>query len=113
MTPIPAKVLAVAKQSSRYHVLVQIELERYSRFIPHLKIRRKQTVPGLVTDSQLHVFSTTMPAKAGQPFPLWTVGERANIALYRHSVGPLTNVTSDPDRPPNFSRGRHIARKKD
>ena len=29
MTPIPAKVLTVAKQSYQYRVLVQIELEKY------------------------------------------------------------------------------------
>jgi hypothetical protein len=29
MTPIPAKVLTVDKQSSQYRMLVQIELEKY------------------------------------------------------------------------------------
>jgi hypothetical protein len=29
MTPVPAKVLTVDKQSSQYRVLVQIELEKY------------------------------------------------------------------------------------
>jgi hypothetical protein len=29
MTPIPAKVLSIDKQSSQYRVLVQIELEKY------------------------------------------------------------------------------------
>ena len=38
MTPVPAKVPTVAKQSSQYRVLVQIELVKMLRFLPHLEI---------------------------------------------------------------------------
>jgi hypothetical protein len=47
MTPIPAKVLSVDKQSSQYRVLVQIELEKYlGSFHTRGKNQQSGTNPG-------------------------------------------------------------------
>ena len=74
MTPIPAKVLTVAKQSSQYRVLVQIELEKY--LAPFYTLRFGQSKPfhGSCHNGQLDLFYYRNPGlKPGEPFPLWTL----------------------------------------
>jgi len=75
MTPIPAKVLAVAKQSSQYRVLVQIELDQYlgSFRAPKVSAKRFRS-PVSCHNGQLDLFYYRDPGlKAGKSFPLWTV----------------------------------------
>ena len=53
MTPIPAKVLAVAKQSSQYRVLVQIELDQYLGSFRALRFGKKIPFTGSCHNGQL------------------------------------------------------------
>jgi hypothetical protein len=74
MTPVPAKVLAVAKQSSQYRVLVQIELDQYLGSFRTLRFGEKIPFTGSYHDGQLDLFYYRDPGlKAGKSFPLWTV----------------------------------------
>jgi hypothetical protein len=74
MTPIPAKVLAVAKQSSQYRVLVQIELQTYPGSFRTLRFGERIPFTGSCYNGQLDLFYYRDPGlKAGKPFPLWTV----------------------------------------
>jgi hypothetical protein len=74
MTPIPAKVLAVAKQSSQYRVLVQIELDTYLGSFRTLRFGERIPFTGSCHNGQLDLFYYRDPGlKAGKPFPLWTV----------------------------------------
>ena len=74
MTPIPAKVLTVAKQSSQYRVLVQIELEKYLGSFRSLRFGESKPFHGTCHNSQLDLFYYRDPGlKAGKSFPLWTL----------------------------------------
>ena len=75
MTAIPAKVLTVAKQSHQYHVLVQIELEKYIGPFHTLRFAgESKPFRGNCHSSQLDLFYGKNPGlKAGQSFPLWTI----------------------------------------
>jgi hypothetical protein len=74
MTPIPAKVLAVAKQSSQYRVLVQIELDQYLGSFRALRFGKIIPFTGSCHKGQLDLFYYRDPGlKAGKSFPLWTV----------------------------------------
>jgi hypothetical protein len=53
MTPIPAKVLAVEKQSSQYRVLVQIELEKYLGSFHTLRFGESKPFTGSCYHGQL------------------------------------------------------------
>jgi hypothetical protein len=76
MTPIPAKVLAVAKQSSQYRVLVQIELDQYLGSFRALRFGKKIPFTGSCHNGQLDLFYYRDPGlKAGKSFPLWTVSD--------------------------------------
>jgi hypothetical protein len=71
MTPIPAKVLAVAKQSSQYRVLVQIELERYQGSFHTLRFGESKPFAGTGHNGQLDLFYyRDLGVKVGKPFPL-------------------------------------------
>jgi hypothetical protein len=71
MTPIPAKVLTVAKQSSQYRVLVQIELERYLGSFHTLRFGESKPFTGTCHNGQLDLFYYRNPGvKVGKPFPL-------------------------------------------
>ncbi len=74
MTPIPAKVLTVDKQSSQYRVLVQIELEKYLGSFNTLRFGETRPFTGSCHHSQLDLFYYRDPGlKAGKVFPLWTI----------------------------------------
>jgi hypothetical protein len=74
MTPIPAKVLTVDKQSSQYRVLVQIELEKYLGSFHTLRFGEQIPFTGTCFHGQLDLFYYRDPGvKAGKSFPLWTI----------------------------------------
>ena len=74
MTPVPAKVLTVEKQSSQYRVLVQIELEKYLGSFHVLRFGEKKPFKGTCFDGQFDLFYSRDPGvKAGKSFPLWTI----------------------------------------
>jgi hypothetical protein len=74
MTPIPAKVVTVAKQSSQYRVLVEIELEKYLAPFHTLRFGESRPFHGTCRNGQLDLFYYRNPGlKAGQPFSLWTI----------------------------------------
>ena len=74
MTPIPAKVLTVDKQSNQYRVLVQIELEKYLGSFHTLRFGEKIPFKGICFHGQLDLFYYRDPGvKAGKSFPLWTI----------------------------------------
>jgi hypothetical protein len=73
MTPIPAKVLAVDKQSNQYRVLVQIELAKYLGSFHNLRFGESKPFTGSCYNAQLDLFYYRDPGlKVGKPFPLWT-----------------------------------------
>ena len=74
MTPIPAKVLTVAKQSSQYRVLVQIEIDKYLGSFRTLRFGENKPFHGTCHNGQLDLFYYRDPGlKAGKSFPLWTI----------------------------------------
>jgi hypothetical protein len=74
MTPIPAKVLFVDKQSSQYRVLVQIELEKYIGSFRALRFGERKPFTGSCFHGQLDLFYYRDPElKIGESFPLWTI----------------------------------------
>jgi hypothetical protein len=74
MTPIPATVLNVDKQSSQYRVLVQIELEKYLGSFRTLRFGETKPFTGTCYHGQLDLFYYRDPRlKAGKSFPLWTI----------------------------------------
>jgi hypothetical protein len=74
MTPIPAKVLAVEKQSSQYRVRVQIELNGYLGSFHTLKFGKSKPFTGACYNGKLDLFYYRDPGvKVGKPFPLWTI----------------------------------------
>jgi hypothetical protein len=76
MTPIPAKVLAVAKQSSQYRVLVQIEVDQYLGSFRTLRFGQRKPFTGSCYHGQLDLFYYRDPGlKAGNSFPLWTLND--------------------------------------
>ena len=74
MTPIPAKVLTVDKQSSQYRVLAQVEFEKYLGSFHTLRFGEKIPFTGTCFRGQLDLFYYRDPGvKAGKSFPLWTI----------------------------------------
>jgi hypothetical protein len=74
MTPIPAKVLSVVKQSSQYRVLVQIELDKYLGSFHTLRFGERKPFTGSCYHSKLDLFYYRDPGlKAGRSFPLWKI----------------------------------------
>src|SRR5271167_5001083 len=73
MTPIPAKVLTVAKQSSQFRVLVQIELEKYLGSFHTLRFGERKPFTGSCHNGQLDLFYRDPGIKVGKSFPLWTI----------------------------------------
>jgi len=74
MTPIPAKVLTVDKQSSQFRVLVRIELEKYLGSFHTLRFGEKKPFTGSCYHGQLDLFYYRDPGlKVGKSFPLWTI----------------------------------------
>ena len=71
ITPIPAKVLTAAKQSSQFRVLVQIELDKYLGLFHTLRFGERKPFTGSCYRGQLDPFYYRGPGlKAGEPFPL-------------------------------------------
>jgi hypothetical protein len=62
MTPIPAKVLTVAKQSSQFRVLVQIELDKYLGSFRSLRSGERKPFTGSCYHGQLDLFTTEITA---------------------------------------------------
>ena len=62
MTPIPAKVLTVDKQSSQYRVLVQIELDKYLGSFHTLRFGEKLPFTGSCHNGQLDLFTIEIQA---------------------------------------------------
>ena len=75
MTPVPAKVLTVAKQSSQYRVLVQIELEKYLGSFHTLRFGEKKPFTGSCHTVSLTFFYRDPGLKVGKSFPLWTISD--------------------------------------
>ena len=74
LATLPAKVLTVAKQSSQYRILVQIELEKYLGSFHTLRFGEKKPFTGSCHNGQLDLFYYRDPGlKAGKSFPLWTI----------------------------------------
>jgi hypothetical protein len=74
MSSIPSKVLNVAKQSSQYRVLVQIELEKCLGSFRTLRFGAVKPFHGTCHNGQLDLFYYRDPGlKAGKSFPLWTI----------------------------------------
>ena len=74
MTPVPAKVLTVAKQSSQYRVLVQIELKKYLGSFRTLRFEAVKPFHGTCHNGQLDLFYYRDPGlKTGKSFPLWAI----------------------------------------
>ena len=74
MTPVPAKVLTVAKQSSQYRVLVQIELEKYLGSFRTLRFGAVKPFHGTCHNGQLDLFYYRDPGlKTRKSFPLWAI----------------------------------------
>jgi|SRR5271166_1497110 len=61
MTPIPAKVLTVAKQSNQYRVLVQIQLEKYLGSFHSLRFGERKPFTDSCHLGQLDLFATEIP----------------------------------------------------
>jgi hypothetical protein len=62
MTPIPAKVLAVAQQSSQFRVIVQIEHDKYPGSFRNLRFGEKIPFTGSCYRGQLDLFYYRDPA---------------------------------------------------
>ena len=87
MTPIPAKVLNVAKQSSQYRVLVQIELEKYLGSFRTLRFGEANRFTAHVIAVSWIFFTTEIPAlKQGSHSHYGRFSERANTLFIRHEV---------------------------
>ncbi len=70
MTPIPAKVLTVDKQSSQYRVLVQIELEKYLGSFNTLRFGERRPFTVSCHNGRLDLFYYRDPGlKAGEVVP--------------------------------------------
>ena len=74
MTAIPAKVVAVDRQSDQYRVIVRIGVARYRGSFNTLKFGEKKPFTGFCRDGQLDLVYYQDPGlEAGQSFPLWTI----------------------------------------
>ena len=71
MTPVPAKVVTVAKQSSQYRVLVQIQLEKYLGSFRTLRFGAAKPFHGTCHNGQLDLRDPGL--KTGKSFPLWEI----------------------------------------
>ena len=74
MTAIPAKVVAVDRQSDQYRVIVRIGLAKYRGSFNTLKFGEKKPFTGFCRDGQLDLVYFQDPGlEAGEAFPLWTI----------------------------------------
>ena len=74
MTAIPAKVVAVDRQSDQYRVIVRIGVAKYRGSFNTLKFGENKPFTGFCPDGQLDlVYCRDPELGAGQPFPLWTI----------------------------------------
>jgi len=74
MTNIPAKVLAIDKESDQYRVMVRIGLARYRGSFNTLTFGEKKPRIGFCHEGQLELVYHKDPyLETGQPFPLWTL----------------------------------------
>ena len=74
MTAIPAKVVAVDRQSDQYRVIVRIGLAKYRGSFNTLKFGEKKPFTGFCRDGQLDLVYFQDPGlEAGESFPLWTI----------------------------------------
>ena len=74
MSPIPAKVVSVYKESHQYRVVVQMEPEKYLGSFHTLRFGEIKPLTGACRNGRLDLFYYGDPRlKAGEPFPLWTI----------------------------------------
>jgi hypothetical protein len=74
MTAIPAKVVAVDRQSDQYRVIVRIGLAKYRGSFNTLAFGENKPFTGSCHNGRLDLFYYRDPGlKAGKSFPLWTV----------------------------------------
>src|ERR1700722_12606964 len=109
MTPIPAKVLTVDKQSSQYRVLVQIELDKYLGSFHTFRFGKKIPFTGSCHNGQLDLFYYRDPGlKKGNHFRSgrFSDGERllpedrcsrhANCSAPRRAWSSIRSIASLP-----------------
>jgi hypothetical protein len=74
MTSIPAKVLAVEKQTDKHRIIVRIVLRKYRGSFNTLKFGENKPLMGSCHDGRLDLIYYRDPGLTeGQPFPLWTI----------------------------------------
>ena len=74
MTAIPAKVVAIDRQTDRYRVIVRIGLAKYRGSFNTLKFGENKPFTGFCRDGQLDLVYYQDPGlEEGQSFPLWTI----------------------------------------
>jgi hypothetical protein len=74
ITFIPAKIVAVDKQSDKHRVIVRILLRKYKGSFHTLMFGEYKPLLGACHDGRLDLVYRRDPGlKEGQPFPLWTI----------------------------------------
>jgi hypothetical protein len=74
ITFIPAKIVAVDKQSDKHRVIVRILLRNYKGSFHTLMFGENKPLLGACHDGRLDLVYRRDPGlKEGQPFPLWTI----------------------------------------
>ena len=74
MTAVPAEVLAIDRQSDRYHVIVRLGLARYRGSFDTLVFGENKPFVGSCHEGRLDLIYLQDPGlHAGQEFPLWTI----------------------------------------
>jgi hypothetical protein len=74
LTTIPAEVLAVERQSNKYHVIVRIEVPRYRGSFDTLVFGKNKPYVGSCHEGRLDLIYLEDPdLQEGQEFPLWTI----------------------------------------
>jgi hypothetical protein len=73
-TSIPAKILAVVKQSDKHRIVVRILVRKYKGSFLTLKFGEDKPLLGFCKEGRLDlVYSQDPGLKEGQSFPLWTI----------------------------------------
>jgi hypothetical protein len=74
MAPIPAKVVAVYKETRQYRVVVQIAFDKIPAPFNTFRFGKIKPFTGGYHDGQLDLFYYRDPElQEGEPFPLWTI----------------------------------------
>jgi hypothetical protein len=74
ITFIPAKIVAVDKQSDKHRVIVRILLRKYKGSFHTLMFGENKPLLGACHDGRLDLVYRRDPGlEEGEPFPLWTI----------------------------------------